>query len=83
MDIKKIPLLFNKKLLLETFEIKGCDLSEFMLLNIYQALRYTTKQERCDTKQKCMKILDLKNSREAKDEIRKDIKKIFDAQFKF
>lgn len=80
-DITKFPNL-DEKMALEVLEIKDCEFKDFMLLNVYQALRYTTKQERCDTENKCMKILDLKNHREGIEEIRCYIRGCFEAEYK-
>lgn len=80
-DFKNIPQL-DEKLVLESLEIKNCKFTDFMLLNVYQALRYTTKQERCDVNEKSMLILDLKNHLEAKDEIKNYIRGVFEAKYK-
>jgi hypothetical protein len=80
-DIPKISKI-DEKFVLEVLDMKDCEFKDFMFMNVYQALRYTTKQERCDTEKKTMKILDIKNYIEGKEDIQNYIRGVFKAEFR-
>lgn len=63
-ETKNIPEM-SKDSIMEALDL-NYSYKEFVFLNVFQALRYPTKKSRADTKEKGMKILDLKN----RDEVR-------------
>lgn len=63
-DIKSVPAM-TKETIVEAFDLKY-SYTEFVFLNIFQALRYPSKKFRTITDAKKMKILDLKH----RDEVR-------------
>jgi hypothetical protein len=80
-SIKNIPTLDSNQFL-KALNI-NYSLKNFMFLNVFQALAYPTKQDRCDTDNKKMRIIDLKNYDEAIEDVKAYVRKFFRKQYEF
>ncbi|XP_070490118.1 uncharacterized protein [Chironomus tepperi] len=80
-DVKTMPAV-DSNLFLNALDI-NYSYETYMFLNVFQALRYTTKQERCDTEIKTMKIIDLKNYKEALEDVKLYVRNFFQKQYEF
>ncbi|KAL7048061.1 hypothetical protein ACKWTF_003198 [Chironomus riparius] len=77
-DIKIIPVL-DTNTFLNALDI-NYSYDEYMFFNVFQALVYTTKLERCNTENKTMKIIDLKNYEEAVEDVKSYVRSFFKKQ---
>ncbi|KAL7040430.1 hypothetical protein ACKWTF_000389 [Chironomus riparius] len=80
-SVRNIPLL-DSNWFLNALDI-NYSFKNFMFLNVFQALAYTTKQERCDKENKKMTIIDLKNSEEALNDVKTYVRNFFKKQYEF
>lgn len=78
-NFKSIPTM-SKITILEALEV-GYDYKDFVLFNVFQALRYRTRTSREDTDKEQMKIVDLKDHDEAMKDIRDYIRKQFENDY--
>ncbi|XP_070506970.1 uncharacterized protein [Chironomus tepperi] len=80
-SIKNIPII-DSNWFLKALNI-NYSFRNFMFLNVFQALAYTTKQDRCDTDSKTMKIIDLKNHDAAMEDVKNYVRNLFKKQYEF
>lgn len=78
-SIKDVPTL-SDNYIAEALELE-CDYKDFVLLNVFQALRYKTRAAREDTDNEVMKIPDLKDPSECMNDIRAYIRKQFESEY--
>ncbi|CAG9800237.1 unnamed protein product [Chironomus riparius] len=80
-DIKDVPEM-TKTLFLDSLDIKYC-YKDFIFLNVFQALRYPRNSERADQKTKEMKMIDLKDHKEALDDVKKYVRDQFEKLYDY
>ncbi|KAJ6637003.1 hypothetical protein Bhyg_09729 [Pseudolycoriella hygida] len=77
--LKNIPTL-KKASVLATLQV-DYDFKDFILFNIFQALRYRTRASREDTESECMKIVDLKDYQLALEDVKNYIRQEFETEY--